>query len=388
MTFYIPYVSAENFNITSKNVILYNLNDQDILYELESNEKVQIASLTKIMTAIVAIEHIDDLDQTVTITKEAFKGMEEYTQIGLKAGNVVTYRDLLYGTILSSGADAVNAMAISISGDIPSFVKLMNQKAEELNLKNTHFDNPVGMDSEDNYSTASDIASLLLYSLKNDTFREIFTARTYTISNLGLSLKSTLIGYSKAYGLDISEIVGAKSGFTDGAGLCLASIADIDDVSYLLVTLKADTTNRSNAVSDSLKIYNYYSSNYSYQTIVKKDQVFKSIPIKWGKKTSYDIISKKDISLYLENNIYKNKIEYVYDGIEELTYKNKKGQKIGTVAIKYGEKELAKYDVYLDKKLEYYHPILYGVILFSSIIMILSLKKMLQKSKKKRKNKR
>lgn len=382
--FYIPCVSAEGFNITSKNVILYNLNDQNVLYDLEANERVPIASLTKIMTAIVAIEHIDDMDQQVTVMKDAFQGIEEYTQVGLKVGDVVTYRDLLYGTILSSGADAVNVMAINLSGDISSFVQLMNQKVDELGLKNTHFDNPVGMDSEDNYSTASDVATILLYSLKNDVFKEIFTTKNYIIPNLNLSLKSTLIGYSRSYGLDISDISGAKSGFTDGAGLCLASIANIDDVSYLLVTLGADTQNRSNAVSDSLKIYNYYSSNYSYQRVVKEGQVLERLPIKWGKKDNYDIVAVQDISLYLENNIYKNKIEYIYDGIEELTYRNKVGDKIGTIIVKYGDQELTKYDVYLKEKLEYYHPILYGIIFLSILLMLLSLRKILQRKKKRK----
>lgn len=381
---YIPIVSAENFNITSDNVILYNMNEDKLLYELESEEKIQIASLTKIMTTIVAIENISNLDEKVTVTREAFRDISEYTQVGLKTGNSVSYRDLLYGIMLPSGADAVNVMAISLSGSVNKFVDLMNQKAEQLNLKNTHFDNPIGRDSDKNYSTAKDIATLLKYCLENETFKEVFTARTYTIENLNITMKSTLISYSKSYGLDVTEITGAKSGFTDGAGLCLASIATIDDVNYLLVTLGADTKNRSNAVRDTLEIYGYYSSTYSYQKVIKKDQKIKTINVKWGKQKTYDIIIDEDVSLYLANSTRKNRIKYLYEGVEELDYKIKKGDKLGVIKVEYEGELLTTYDIYLDQELEYYHPVLYAMIIISVILMISSLKAIFSKRKQKR----
>ena len=387
LALYIPVVYALEFNITSDYVILYNLNDDSVLYELESNKKAQIASLTKIMTTIVAIENSKDLNQEVTITKEAFKDIAGYTVVGFKVGDKATINDLLYGTMLPSGADAVNALAISISGNIEEFVKLMNQKAEELKMENTHFDNPIGMDSENNYSSAADIAKLLKYSLENEKFKEIFTARTYKINSLNKEVKSTLITYSKSYGLDITDITGAKSGFTDGAGLCLASIATIDDVNYLLVTMNADTQNRSNAVRDSLEIYDYYSSNYSYQKVIQKNQKFKSINIKWGKIDKYDIVASKDISLYLSNDIRKNRIKYIYDGITELNYKIKNGDKLGTIQVLYDDKTLTSYDVYLDKDIEYYHPVLYAIIVIALIMMFLSIKAMIKKSHKKKRKK-
>ena len=143
-------------------VILYNLNDNSILYELESEEKVQVASLTKIMTAIVAIENIKSLDEKVVVSKNVFTGIEDYSKMGLKIGDKVTYKDLLYGIILSSGADAVNAMALNLSGSIANFVKLMNEKAVLLGMDNTKFDNPIGMDSKENYSSAKDISKLFI----------------------------------------------------------------------------------------------------------------------------------------------------------------------------------------------------------------------------------
>lgn len=378
----INYCYAEDFNITSKNVILYNLNDNKVLYEKNSNEKTQIASLTKIMSAIVAIEENEDLNKEVTITKEVFNGIYEYSQVGLKVGNVVTIKDLLYGTLLSSGADAVNALALETSGSIDNFVTLMNNKVKDLKLKNTSFDNPIGMDGENNYSTAQDIATILKYSLENETFKEIFTTREYLIPTLNLKAKSTLTTYSRGYGINADIIAGAKSGFTDEAGLCLASISTIDDVNYLLVTMGADTKNKSNAVRDSLEIYDYYSNNYSYQTIIEKDKLVATLPIKWGKTKTYDIKTKENKEMYLENNIRKNKLKVKYDGVEELNYKIKKGDKLGTITALYRDKTLATYDIYLDEEIEYYHPLIYTIIAIAIIVMIISLKHMRKPKKK------
>lgn len=379
-------VYAEEFNITSKNVILYNMNDNKVLYELSSEERVQIASLTKIMTTIVAIENMTNLEEEVVITKDALKGIEDYTKVGYKVGDVTNIKDLLYSTILPSGADAANALAIHIGGSIDGFVDMMNEEAKRLGLVNTSFDNPIGMDSDNNYSTASDMAKLLIYCLENNTFKEIFQTKEYFISSLNKTIKTTLVGYSKSYGLDTSYIMGAKSGFTDEAGLCLASTSQIDDVNYLLITLGADTTNRSNAVADSLEIYDYYSSYYGYQLIIKKDQLFKSLSVKWGEVDSYDLVSSDNVYLYLSNDIRKRNIKYIYEGIEEINYKVKKGDKLGVIKVVYNDDVLTTYDIYLDKELKYYHPILYIIIFILFIIMISSLR-LCFKGSNKRKNK-
>lgn len=378
------YVNAVEFDVTSKHIILYNLNDLEVLYEEKSKEQTKIASLTKIMTTLVGIEENPVLDESVTITKDALKDIYDYTKVGFKVGDVVTVRDLLYGTMLPSGADAALALAIHTSGSVDEFVDLMNDKAKELGLKNTNFDNPIGKDSDDNYSTAYDVAKLLMYALKDPTFKDIFNSREYTISSLGIDIESTLVFYSRAYGLDITEITGAKSGYTDDAGICLASISTIDDVDYLLVTIGADTKNKSNGIRDSLEIYDYYSSNYSYQTVIEEGTLIKSLPIKWGKTKTYNIVNDEDMKLYLENGIRKNKIKYEYSGIEELNYKIKKDDKLGTINVLYRDKLLTTYDVYLDKNLEYYHPLIYTLIIISLIIMFLSLK-IIIKSKKRKK---
>ena len=373
--------------IGSSDVILYNLNDDNILYEENSNRKVQVASLTKIMTAIVTIENNKDLSQEVEITSEVFKGIEEYSRAGFKLNDKATYEELLYGVLLSSGADAVNAIVVNMGGN-EKFVSLMNEKAKELNLKNTKFDNAIGMDSENNYSTAKDLAELLKYSLQNEEFKKIFTTRTYNIDRLNLKLSSTLIKYASS-GIDISYIKGAKSGFTDGAGYCLASIAEIDDVEYLLVTLGANPKgSKSQAVKDATTIYDYFSENYGYQKVISKGETLKTIKNKFGKEKEYSIYLNEDKELYLKNTVKLDDITYQYNGLEEISSKNKKGDKLGTISLIYKNEVINSYDIYLNDNLEYYHPYLYLTIIVTVVIFVLLLFKLKKKNKKKRRHKK
>ena len=399
---YIPYVSAEkikvsdtsvydeelNLNLKSKNIILYNLDNNTKLYELNSQEKVQIASLTKIMTVYVLAENIKDLKKEVVITPDVFSGLEGYVQAGLKVGDKVTYEDLLYGIMLPSGADCVNAAIINSGLTKDKFIKLMNDKAHELNLKNTKFDNAIGMDSDNNYSTASDLAKLLMKALENETFKKIYTTKKYTMKT-GLKLRSTLLSYGGT--LNTDNINGAKSGFTDKAGVCLSSIAEYNNTKYLLIVLGASHLSKANAVKDTIDIYSYYDKNYSYKKIFTKNQVLKKLNIKWGKKKKYIIQSNKDIDIYLNNKIEPDDIDYKYKGIKELNYKIKKGDKLGKVTAKYNNKLLTTYDVYLDEKIEYYHPIIYTIIiisLLSFITLLISIKNKKKRRKKRRKKKK
>ena len=140
LIFFLP-LTVFGLEINSKYVYFYNIDRDDVIYELNSTDEIAIASMTKIMTAIVAIENIANLDSTVTLTSKDFKGLKEAnaSTADFEKGEVVTYRDLLYGLMLPSGADAANALAIHISGSVNNYVNLMNQKAKTLGLNNTSF---------------------------------------------------------------------------------------------------------------------------------------------------------------------------------------------------------------------------------------------------------
>ena len=362
-------VYAFDFNVESKNIILYNMNDNNIIYEENSNEKVSIASLTKIMTAIVAIENCN-LNDKVTITNKDFIGLDGYAKAGFKVGDKVTYEDLLYALMLPSGADA----ALALFNNIDNFIDKMNNKAKELNMTNTSFSNSIGMDDDNNYSTASDLSKLLIYALKNEEFKKIFSSNEYTTTN-NLKLTKTTYKTAKIYNIDISNITGSKTGYTGDAGYCLASTASIDGIDYLMITLGSYDSGYH--IIDSANIYKYYGDNYSYKNILNKGQKLKTLKIKFGKKKTYDIVSTKNIKKYLKNDIDLEKIEYVYDGIDTLTYKIKKGDYLGKVIIKYNDEVLDTYKVYLNDKIEYiiHWFIIIPLSLISIIFLIFKIKK-------------
>lgn len=373
-------VFASSFDITSKYVILYNLNDDEVLFEQDSNKQTSIASLTKMMTALVAIENIDDFDELVTITNEDFLGTSGYSKAGFSVGDNVTYEDLLYGILLPSGADAVNAIVNNTLG-YDSFVTEMNNLADQIGLSNTSFSNPIGKDDEDNYSTASDIAILLKYALKNETFKKIFTTKEYTTSN-GLVLESTLYPYKDI--LEVDKIAGSKSGFTKDAGRCLASIATLNGVDYLLVVINASTDQNYSAVLDSLTIYDYYNENYSYQQVLSTNDVIKTIPVKWSKDKTYNITGPENVELYLENNTAEN-LSITYDGIEQIDAFTKSGTKLGTITISDGDEVLYTAAVTLDSDITYYNPIVIAVGIIILLFIILWIFKKIRRKRRRRK---
>ncbi len=373
------FVFASEFDITGEYVVLYNLNDDEILYEQNSNEQTSIASITKIMTALVAMDNISDYDSIITITTADFEGTAGYSKAGFSVGDRVTYRDLLYGILLPSGADAVNAIVRNTLG-YDNFIIAMNELAKKIGLENTSFSNPVGKDDVNNYSTASDVAKMLKYALENPLFKEIFTTKEYTTTN-GINLESTLYPYQDI--LDIDKIAGSKSGFTRGAGRCLASITNLDGVNYLLVILNSSVDQNYSAVLDTITIYDYYNDNFSYQDILTEGQLITTIPVKWGKDKTYEITSPISVSKFLENSASSN-LTYEYNGLEEIPQYTKKDTKLGTISVYNDGKLLYETTVTLTEDISYYHPVLW---LISGFVILVVLILLLKKRKRRRKRK-
>lgn len=375
--FFCYSVYAENFDITGEYVSLYNMNEDILLYSKNDTKKTSIASLTKMMTTLVAIEEIDNLDKIVTIKERDFEGTVGYSKAGFKVGDKVTYRDLLYGIILPSGADAVNAVVNNTLG-YDKFIKKMNETAKRLGMNDTSYANPVGKDDENNYSTSSDLAKLLKYALKNKTFKTIFTTKSYKTSN-GINLESTVNSYKNI--LNTDEIKGAKSGFTKDAGRCLASITTLNNVDYLLVVINSSTTNPYNAVKDTITIYDYYNNNYGYKNIINDDTFIKEIPVDFSKEKTYKITGSEDIEKYLKNN---TEVTYKYVGSDKVTFNTKKGSKLGVVKIYDGDVLLATSNVYLENNIEYYPIITYIMIGIAVIFVLLIVKKIKKKKHRRR----
>lgn len=375
--FFCYSVYADDFDITGEYVTLYNMNEDTLLYSKNDTKKTSIASLTKMMTTLVAIEEIDNLDKIVTIKERDFEGTVGYSKAGFKVGDKVTYRDLLYGIILPSGADAVNAVVNNTLG-YDKFIKKMNETAKKIGMNDTSYANPVGKDDENNYSTSNDLAKLLKYALKNETFKTVFTTKNYKTSN-GLNLESTVNRYENI--LNTNEIKGAKSGFTKDAGRCLASITTLNNVDYLLVVINSSTTSPYNAVKDTITIYDYYNNNYGYKNIINDDTFIKEIPVDFSKEKTYKITGSEDIEKYLKNN---TEVTYKYVGSDKVTFNTKKGSKLGVVKIYDGDVLLATSNVYLENNIEYYPIITYIMIGIAVIFVLLIVKKINKKKHRRR----
>ncbi len=347
-------VSAINLpKLHSPKAVLYDLEDKEIIYDLNGSDVTSIASLTKIMTTIVAIENITNLDEKITITKEMLSEVPYDASIaGLKVNDKVTYEDLLYAVMLPSGADAAVALGTSISGSTDEFVKLMNEKVKELGLNNTHFKNVTGYDIDNHYSTAEEVLDILIYALDNDLFRKIYKTNTYTLSN-GLKIESTLNKYNRTTRLDLSNITGSKTGFTGDAGLCMASLIEIQDKNFILITLNADyKNNNSYHLQDAVTVINYLKDNYENKTIYKKGDILLSIPVKNSLIDNYDIICGEDIEKYIYKDIDISSFRFEYEGLDELSYKNKKGEKIGNIKYYYKDELISEDTIYLDKDIK------------------------------------
>lgn len=348
-------VYALNIDFHSKNVVLYNYDTDQVVFEQGADEVISIASMTKIMTALVLIENIDDLDTQVILRQEHFKGLREANAsvAGFRLGQKVTYRDLLYGIILPSGADAVQTLAIEVFGSNDNLVKKMNKKVESLNLKNTHFINPVGLDAKGHYSTLKEVGIILKEALKNDIFKEIYTTRRYLTSDKSITLYSTIVAPLNMINKNATYIKGSKTGYTGLAGRCLSTLAydEENDINYLLIT--AGAQEKVHPVIDAVNMYEYLFKNYSNHILVEKDEILTSVKANFSKESSVNLIAKEDVSLFYGNNLYdENKITYEYDIPKNINKILKQGTKVGTASIYYNEELISTIDLLIEKNME------------------------------------
>ena len=258
-------VSISFDELNSPNAILIRLTDDTVLMQKNSEEKIYPASLTKIMTAIVAIENLPDLMEEIELTNSAFQGLYEAdaSMAGFQPGELVRAIDLLYGVMLPSGAECCIGLADRIAGSEQDFVKLMNRKAADLGMDNTHFENATGLHNENHYTTVKDMAILLSYALQNDTFRAVFTSSRHSTQPTnkhpdGITFNSTMFEELNNQNSIDGEILGGKTGYTDEAGLCLASLAKVGKQDYILITAgaKGDHQSEQYNVTDALAVYN------------------------------------------------------------------------------------------------------------------------------------
>ena len=270
-----PGIHVNNSKLHSENISMDKLNSPNaILTELKNGEtiaqrgagdRIYPASLTKIMTALVAIENVSDLDGLITSPYDFYQYLYQMdaSMAGFEPGETAKARDFIYGVILASGAECCLTLAEAVSGSEQGFVDLMNQKAAELGMDDTHFSNTTGLQDAEHYTTVRDLSILLACALKNTEFREVFTTRSYTVQPTdvhpeGFTIGSTLFENAGNTGLKSGEILGGKTGYTDEAGLCLASLAEVDGKEYILVTAHAPGSHETEQyhILDAVTVYN------------------------------------------------------------------------------------------------------------------------------------
>lgn len=329
--------------IDSKSILLIDTDHQKVILTKDAEQKLPVASLTKIMTALVTLEK-RQLDEKVTITHDMVSNLGDYIAIGLKEGQQVSIEDLLYATLLPSAADAAQALAISTGGSISGFADMMNQKATELKLKNTHFSNPVGMNGN-NYSTAADFAVILQAALKNKTFTTIFQSYEYKLKTVSLTAEKT---FSKR-----PLILGGKTGYTQLAGRCLASNTNLNGVNYVLITLGANPDSL-NHIKDTEKIYQYVKETYIEQEILQKGDLIKTVEVTDSDQKTLDLKAEKGAKAILHKELSRKNLTYKYDGIEKITPEIELGSKLGVFSIYNGDEKLYETDVYLRDEIEFY----------------------------------
>ena len=292
--------SAEEPNLNSRAAIIYDRNSKEVIYGKEENTKRKMASTTKIMTCMVVLEK-GELTDTVIVSKKA--AGTGGSRVGLKTGDKVSVQDLLYGLMLCSGNDAAVALAEHVGGSVEGFADLMNEKARQLNLSNTHFVTPHGLDNEEHYTTAYELAIMADNALKNNTFSSIVGTKNITININGkprnLSNTNELLG-------SMAGVYGVKTGFTNGANRCLVTSCKRENLDIITVVLGADT--KKFRTQDSIKLINYAMNNYKEIDMENKIQdEFQ----KWKKENKDKIYINKGVKNTTEYKLEEQLNNYI-----------------------------------------------------------------------------
>lgn len=312
-------------DLVANAAIVMDASTGQVLYEKNSHEKKYPASITKIITTIIALEHNVDFNDTVTMSENAIWDVErDSTLIGLDVGEKVTVKDLVYATMVKSANECAYALAEYIAGDKESFAKLMNEKASDIGCEDTHFVTPNGLHDDNHYTTAYDMALITKYALQNDTFREIAGTLSYTVPATNLADETRplwngnkMINPAEPYYYEYCE--GGKTGYTSKAHNTLVTFSKKDGLELICVILDCDGVKYS--YTDSRALYNYCYNNYTYfyplsdfsfETDEKNEQESNTILDNYYSSLNHEMVDltvDKNYSLLINKSLDTTKIE-------------------------------------------------------------------------------
>lgn len=319
------------FSLSARSAALYIPEIDEFVYSKNINERLPMASTTKIMTALIAIEHSKP-DDLVEIPGEAC-GVEG-SSLYLNEGDTLTVCDLLYALLLQSANDAATAIAFKVGGDVASFANMMNGRAQDLGLSDTHFDNPHGLDSTEHYTTARDLAILSAEAMKNDLFRTIVSTYKYSFTVSGNP--RTVVNHNKLL-KKYDGVIGVKTGYTRKSGRCLVSSASRDGLELIAVTLDAPDDWRDHA-----KLFDHGFKLYEKQDPRSLSKTLFNVPILDSDKASV----QAEVDAIDSLSLIRLRSGKRYRAIVEIKpYKAapvKNGDKLGEIVYMLGEKEVAR----------------------------------------------
>lgn len=327
--------NACEISTSAKAMVVLEGNTNEVLYENNKDTRLPMASTTKIITAILAIENCDNLDEKIDISEKAI-GIEG-TSIYLKSGESLTMRELLYGLILASGNDCAVAIAEFFDGQ-DNFIKMMNDFALSLGLENTHFDNPHGLDSDTHYTSAYDLAVMTSYALKNPTFKEIVSTERMVIDKTDNYQARYLKHKNKLLFTD-DNCVGVKTGFTDNAGRCLVHAHEENGMQIIAVVLNCQPM-----FEECDRLTKLAMDNFEMHEFVKPYNFVSNIDIEDGEKEEIGVITIDGYSkAILKEELDKYEVKYILP--ENMVAPIELNQKVGEVQVLYNKEVIYSGDL-------------------------------------------
>lgn len=331
--------NVQNLAPTAKSSILMDASTGRVLYSENANEKLPMASTTKIMTALVVLDN-KDVNEKIKVKKE-YVGIEG-SSIYLAEDEEISIRDLLYGLMLRSGNDSATALAYEVGGSIEGFSDLMNKKAKSIGATNSNFVNPHGLTEDNHYSTAYDLAIITREAMKHDEFREISKTKTWTADREEnkhfYNKNKTLWQYEGGNG--------GKTGFTKVAGRCLVSTANRNGIQLISVVI-----NDSNWFNDCYNMMDYGFENYKSFVIHSKGQFIKSIDLINGGGDKVNVMTKDELIIPLRKEERRN-IKIVAKLPSELNAPIKQGENVGYLQVLLDGKLIATTELISKSKVE------------------------------------
>ncbi|MBO7219514.1 MAG: D-alanyl-D-alanine carboxypeptidase [Clostridia bacterium] len=316
----------ETIDTVAKGMVVLEGNTNTILYNNNSDIQLPMASTTKIMTALICIENCNNLDEKIVVSDNSV-GIEG-TSIYLKYNEEITIRDLLYGLILASGNDCAVAIAIHIAGTEDDFVDLMNKKVHELNLQNTHFSNPHGLDEEGHYTSAYDLAIITSCAMKNDDFRDIVATKRHTIESTNVS-EPRYLKHKNRLMFEDDNCIGVKTGFTDNAKRCLVSAYEYEGMMIISVVLNCQPM-----FEECDRLTNLVKDNYVMKQFINPYSYVSSIDVNSSDKNQVGLITIQGFKIpILKSELDCYSVEY--DLPDTITAPVELNEPLGNVVVLY-----------------------------------------------------